>query len=279
MTWIQTKRAFLSVVAYDPSNDREPNSPFKAFTDNKHTHVLVRARLEEHIKDLETVVPNLTWQSQPTADYRFRAVIKREQWADYLMRTIEEMDYYSHYKEVVRDAHPAHLRSAIYSTMMSIWGKYASMQPSKPYSGKHTAKAIAPKSSFKNGKNGETVDEWLDRRAREAEKQNGKPKSPSDVDKLIESLQSDEPPQPTWNLAKMADKLKAVIKAGEGVASLPTAITTDTTDDAFDLYVRVLEDEEATDAAGQVLTEADVDRVIQDLQVEAGVAALPPEAL
>lgn len=125
--WIFTKRAFLSVVAYDPKQDREKASPFKKIAKNKLTHVLVRARVREDIEDLRIVVPNVKIVDDIAADYKYRAVITRSQWKKYVLRACDEIDYGSHFKEVVRDN--ASQGTARHKAMMSVWSAMIALQP------------------------------------------------------------------------------------------------------------------------------------------------------
>lgn len=143
--WIITKTGgFMSVVEYNPAADREKNSPFKALTKKKGSHVLVRARVPEHLEDLKRVVPTLVIDDQPYADYRFRAVIKRSDWKKYLNIACDEIDYGSHFKEVTRSAQPVSVAEPLYRAMMSIWGTLATLQRTRPYSGRPNGSVRKP---------------------------------------------------------------------------------------------------------------------------------------
>lgn len=133
--WILSKDGFISAVAYDPSKDRDKTSPFPAIAKQKGTHILVRARRQEHLEPIKSVVPKLVIVDDRGADYRFRCVIKREQFGTYLLQLIDQIDYWSHFKEAMRAAQPAHLKEAMYSAAMKTWGTFASLQASAPYKG------------------------------------------------------------------------------------------------------------------------------------------------
>lgn len=133
--WNLTKDGFVSVVAYDPKKDRDPKSPFPQIAKQAGTHLLVRARRMEHLEPLKRVVPNLTIVDDRGADYRFRCVVKRQQYKDFLCRQVDEIDYWSHFKEAMRASQPSHLREPMYSAAMKVWGIFAGLQASSPYTG------------------------------------------------------------------------------------------------------------------------------------------------
>lgn len=127
--WIITRGGFKSVVAYDPKHDDRKDSPFKKMVKSPTSHVLVRARAKEHLEDLVTVVPGLRIEQDFSADYMFRAVIPRKKWEKYLQAEAQDIDYHSHFKEVVRDASPADLKSGMYKAMMAVWSDMYALQP------------------------------------------------------------------------------------------------------------------------------------------------------
>lgn len=157
--WIFTKRSFLSVVAYDPKKDMEKNSPFKNIAKSNKTHVLVRARVLEDIEDLKLVVPNVKIVDDIIADYKYRAVITRKQWDRYVLKANSEIDYDSHFKEVVR-ANSTQPQKR-YSAMMSVWSAMMNLQPFGKGEGAYWSSSSA--SSYDNWKpgtwksNGQTI--------------------------------------------------------------------------------------------------------------------------
>lgn len=121
--WNITKDGFVSIVAYDPGKDRAPKSPFKSLPGVKTgTHLLVRARRSEHLEPLKREVPNLVIVDDPHADYRYRCVVTRKQYKRFLCAQVDNIDYWSHFKEACRNAQPAHLKEPMYSAVMQIWG-------------------------------------------------------------------------------------------------------------------------------------------------------------
>lgn len=144
--WNLSKDGFVSVVAYDPKKDRDSRSPFPGIAKQSGTHLLVRARRMEHLEPLRKVVPNMVIVDDRHADYRFRAVIKRDQYKQVLSKQVDEITYWSHFKEACRDAQPEHLKSSMYSAVMKIWSIMAGLQASAPYKGDERKDAPAHKS-------------------------------------------------------------------------------------------------------------------------------------
>jgi hypothetical protein len=148
--WLFTKKNFISVVAYDPKADRKTGSPFTALTDSPTTHVLVRARLKEDLNDLLRVAGEETViDDQPSADYRFRMVIPREDYKAYLNLSVDELLYTSHFKEEFKANAPS--GNQRYSALMSVWSIMARFQPTAPYGGSplfQTASGARVQSSY-----------------------------------------------------------------------------------------------------------------------------------
>lgn len=90
--WAFLNNSFLSAVAHRDQPDA----------------LMVRARLRG---DIEAVFPDAEVSETPDADYRFRAVVPREQFADVIAETARSIDY-SNFKNSVMDErrHDAYLR-------------------------------------------------------------------------------------------------------------------------------------------------------------------------
>lgn len=131
--WLFDKQGFVSIVAYDPSKDRDPNTKFKKFAKKAGTHLLVRARIKEDLDMLKAVVPSLLVETDPSADYSFRAVVSRAQFKKFLALSVDGIDYWSHFKEAARDNSPK--AEGRYTAMMRVWTEMAKLQPHAPYSG------------------------------------------------------------------------------------------------------------------------------------------------
>jgi hypothetical protein len=84
--WLITTQGFYSVVAH-----RE-----------RPEAVLVRARTRADIEALRDQIQDLTPFEDELADYRWRAEVSREQWADAVAQFAEEIDY-PNFKDAVAE--------------------------------------------------------------------------------------------------------------------------------------------------------------------------------
>lgn len=144
--WHFDKRGFISVVAYDPKLDRNTKSKFPQIARQAGTLLLVRARIEADMDMLKEVVPSLLVETDPSADYSFRAVITRKQYKKFLAKSVDGITYNSHFKEAAQDASPP--ASGRYSAMMSVWSAMAKLQPYTPYSGTYRGDGGANSGSY-----------------------------------------------------------------------------------------------------------------------------------
>jgi hypothetical protein len=120
--WLVTRDGFYSVV-----EERKTDGKF----------LLVRTRAKGHAVALLDVLgrDDIKVQDDKRADYRYRVSLPREEWKRYLDFAADDINYDSHFKEVVRDAQPKHLKEKVYSAMLSTWTAFARVQPTRPYSG------------------------------------------------------------------------------------------------------------------------------------------------
>lgn len=131
--WLFAPKGFVSVVAYDPSKDRNSKSEFRNIAKQAGTHLLVRARVEADLDMLKVIVPSVKIEADPAADYAYRCVVTRKQFKKFLASSVDDITYGSHFKEAHRDmAPPAKGR---YEAMMGIWSKMAALQDLPPYGG------------------------------------------------------------------------------------------------------------------------------------------------
>ena len=175
--WIHTKHGFMSVISYDPKKDKSRQAALKKgetvfpHVDGPTTHVLVRARVEADLFDIKKVVKSLVIADESPADYRYRAVITREQFKKYMELQIDEIDYGSHFKEVAQDTINKEQGKGAgdkrHSALMSIWSILAGLQPwrndwtsSAYYGGGATSYSLGSKYAAK-GKFGKTYAEAL----------------------------------------------------------------------------------------------------------------------
>lgn len=151
--WNFTKYGFTSVVAYDPTKDKKPDSPFPKIAKQAGTHLLVRARIKADLDQLKRVVPSLVIDTDAGADYAYRAVITRSHMKKFMCLMVDEIDYDSHFKEAARDNSP--LAPGRYQAMMGVWGEMAKLQDISPWSGGNrgwTSTYGSSKSSKDSGK-------------------------------------------------------------------------------------------------------------------------------
>lgn len=106
--WLCLPDSFLSIVHKDCGPDE----------------LLVRARRPG---DIEHVFPQAKVRQDLSSDYRYRAVLKREEVAAALVAHVGWMEY-PNFKNEVKDG-PLHRAYA------AIWGIMANLQPTRPYQG------------------------------------------------------------------------------------------------------------------------------------------------
>lgn len=126
--WNLSKRGFTSAVLYDPDKDFRKDSPFRKIAPQKGTHILIRARVREHLEPFRELLPTIVLVDDRAADYRWRAVVPTSVYKAYLLKQVDEMDYDSHFKEAMRAAQPKHLASDMYTAAMSTWGNFMKVQ-------------------------------------------------------------------------------------------------------------------------------------------------------
>src|SRR3954451_23252778 len=75
--WLFTTQGFYSVVTHRRDRDK----------------LLVRARAREDLEALREQIPELRIFSDPSADYRWRAVVTRAEWVAALAQLASDIDY------------------------------------------------------------------------------------------------------------------------------------------------------------------------------------------
>lgn len=119
--WLVTRDGFYSVVEQRGDEDQ----------------VLVRARVKAHVRTLLDILgADAEIVDLPSADYRFRVVLPRDLWKRYVAFAVDDIDYDSHFKEVVEAAQPKRLRKPMYAAMLSTWTAFSRLQPTRPYNGR-----------------------------------------------------------------------------------------------------------------------------------------------
>jgi hypothetical protein len=141
--WIFTQKGFVSVVEYDPKADKHKGNPFAGFAHRRGTHVLVRSRVKDDIEDLRRVVPNMKVLADTSADYKFRAVIKRKDFNKWLLLSADEIDYDSHFKEAAQKNSTGAIGR--YAAYMSVWSAMMRLQTAPSYTPGYNPKPLIGK--------------------------------------------------------------------------------------------------------------------------------------
>ena len=104
--WVFTTQGFYSVVAHRDDPDL----------------VLVRARSDEDLEALRKQIPNLQTSEDSRADYRFRAVVAREEWVRALTALAVGIDYPNFKSEVAvrQGAERERVYSRVWAIMRSL---------------------------------------------------------------------------------------------------------------------------------------------------------------
>ena len=101
--WLFTPRGFYSVVAHRKDADK----------------LLVRARVRADLEALREQIPHLRIFSDRHADYRWRAVVTRGEWAMALALLVDDLDY-DNFKSAVGERQ-GHERARLYG---HVWGEH-----------------------------------------------------------------------------------------------------------------------------------------------------------
>ena len=105
--WLLTTRGFYSVVA-----DRDDASL-----------VLVRSRVEDDLLALRDLAPGIDPWHDPDADYPWRAVVPRDEWAAVVAALAAEIDY-DNFKGAVA-ARQGHERAWVYA---GVWSELRALE-------------------------------------------------------------------------------------------------------------------------------------------------------
>lgn len=105
--WLMTTQGFYSAVAHRDDPDL----------------IVVRARTQADIEALERQIPGLEPFADGGTDYRWRAIVTREQWRDALDQLADAIDYENFKAEVTKLQ--GHERADLY---LEIWTILRSLQ-------------------------------------------------------------------------------------------------------------------------------------------------------
>lgn len=161
--WLFTEDGYVSAVQYNAKHDSRKNGlHYKVATENPDIDWLIlRARVKGDIVRIAEAIfgtdndalTKAHFDHNPRADYSYRALVSKDDFALYFMEMIQRIDYDSHFKEVSRDRAPE--SSGRYGAMMSTWSAMAQLQDTVPYSG-------SPRTGGKSSGFGSRVHDWYD---------------------------------------------------------------------------------------------------------------------
>lgn len=112
--WVVTTDGFYSVVQFDKRKGKKLKVPYRLKDTDPDSWLVVRARVRADLERLK--IHDLYIEKTLIGDYGYRAILTREEWADYLLAATYEIDYDSHFKEEASRNRPG--RHSIY---MDVW--------------------------------------------------------------------------------------------------------------------------------------------------------------
>ncbi len=121
--WIFTEHGFLSVVAYDTSRDRDMNERTKALVDTGADLLLARTRDEGDMQRLQALLPQVEYTRTDNADYRYRTVLTKPEWLDFISQVTDTLDY-ANFKDRVTEA----LGRDRHDLLMRVWSTMRELQ-------------------------------------------------------------------------------------------------------------------------------------------------------
>jgi hypothetical protein len=119
--WILTTTGMFSVVAHDGQRANAPQWPQGVSSEGA---LLVRARSEADLRAMlsATDLPSSRAMSTPNADYPWRALVTRAEWARFMTLEIQRLDYANFKARVMevqgRERHDAYSR--VWSILRSL---------------------------------------------------------------------------------------------------------------------------------------------------------------
>lgn len=246
-------------MAYDPKKDLAKGSVFKNLAKNKYTHVLVRARVKNDLEALRTVVPNVIVVEDKVADYAFRAVITRRNWKKFLNAATDDMDYDSHFKEVMRDGDKLQ-GGKRYSAVMKVWTAMVDLQPYGAWSGASYSSATGKSTYSSTYDKNFDVDGWW------AAHGDGYPLDADAPDEDVAVAPEEEDDSPL----SINDIKRFILEENKSYPDfLSEKEVARADDDGFELWVRVVEMRKKLGAASFHLSEILLDDLIADIKADA----------
>jgi hypothetical protein len=144
--------SLLSVVKFDVKKLGAKQLAEKhGATDPEVDYLLVRARVKASLGYVAEVLEAIYagevegWkkpiiESMPSADYKYRTIITRDEWKQYLLFEVDGIDYDSHVKEETVRRQPEPKVKNLYSALSATWSAWAKLQDTPPYGGGYTSK-------------------------------------------------------------------------------------------------------------------------------------------
>jgi hypothetical protein len=153
--------SLLSVVKFD---QKKPGAKALAdkhkATDPDVDYMLVRARVKASLGYVVGVLDAISEdipgyespiiESMPSADYKYRTIITRDEWKRYLMFEVDGIDYDSHVKEETVRRQPEPKVANLYSALSATWSAWAKLQDTPPYGAKTWTSGSYGKPDCKN---------------------------------------------------------------------------------------------------------------------------------
>ena len=134
--WLFSEDGYLSIVDFDPALDKiktRSNRERKSWGANPK---MVRARVKEDLERLRPFYSKLRIETDPTADYKYRAIVPLGRLEEFFLAKLRGIDYNSHVKETFTARAPK-LPSGVsrYAGMSGTWSATSAWQDTPPYGG------------------------------------------------------------------------------------------------------------------------------------------------
>lgn len=243
--WLFDKSGFTSVVAFVPSKDfkKTKHREIAEASGKPNDWLLIRARVKADLEKVATFFPDrdIFILKDPSADYAYRALVTRDMWKAYLSAQVDEIDYDSHFKEVVRDNAPKHPKR--YSSMMSVWSALAGMQDVPPYGHHYGTERTTTAYSGSS---------WV-----------GKPTNWSTPNTVVEDEKESEE---DWGSVTIEDMRKALSEVDNDPYAVPSETVHLADDEAWELWTQAFDRAQSTPS--HEVTEEDIEEIVANIEAD-----------
>lgn len=259
--WTITASGFTSVVRYKPAKDMV-NKDHKALamdSDNPQDWLIIRARVKADLEQVEKVSGlDLHIATDPSADYAYRGLCRTAEWQEYMAKEIANVDYDSHFKEVVQSRAPQ--VAGRYQGMMSMWTAMAKWQDYSPYSGhKRTA---TDKNGFKSTYSGKGYTGFNVPKSAASSATLFTPPTSKKYREPEDLTPYFAPSENTVSLKNIAD----LIRDHDGAPmKVPSDSINNSTDEGFEMWVRACD---KVDALGRSLTQEEIETLQAEVEAD-----------